>query len=283
MDEPEGDEHARASVLVAPPSILLMVLLAAEAPAERPPIPEPILAESITDIDAPAGGEIEVELNASYLRARQGGAYELEVGPEIEWLATDRLGTMLELFGGREAPPGGPSSNRFGASLGLSWKLLHVFEHDFHLQAEVKGRYPTDLTTEDPGESALPLSIDLLSALRAGRWTLRSSLGVSAGHAPAHVPVRGSVVVLTSLGGSQRNGFWGLEATADGAKVTPFALALDVVPDLTPVGLPFRVGIVGSYSFGAPGSVPWWGAFIRVFFESAREVEFDRRSGLSPG
>jgi hypothetical protein len=51
-----------------------------------------------------------------------------------------------------------------------------------------------------------------------------------------------------------------------------------VVPDLTPIGLPFRVGLVGSYSFGAPATIPSWGVFIRLFIESAREVEFDRRS-----
>jgi hypothetical protein len=156
--------------------------------------------------------------------------------------------------------------------------VLQAFAHDFHVQAEAKGRYPTDLTTADPDESPLPLSLDLLSALRAGRWTLRSSIGVSVGRSSAHVPLRGSAVLLTGFGGSQRNGFWGLEATADGAKAAPFALALDVVPDLTPVGIPFRLGLVGSYSFGAPATIPSWGVFIRLFIESARETEFDRRS-----
>jgi hypothetical protein len=206
VDAPGDDEHARASVFFGPGPTFLLLLLAVEAPPERPPIPEPIFVETITDIDAPEAGEIELEFNSSYIRSRRGGAYELEVGPEIEWLATSRLGTMLELFGGREAAVGAPSSNRFGGSIGLSWKLLHAFEHDFHIQAEVKGRYPTDLATADPAESPLPLSIDLLSALRAGRWTLRNSIGVSVGRAPAHVPLRGSAVVLTGFGSSQRNG-----------------------------------------------------------------------------
>src|SRR5579863_415790 len=265
MDAPGDDEHARVSVCAGQAPTILLLLLAAEAPPERPPIPEPILMETITDIDAPEAGEIEVEFNSSYLRSRRGGAYELELGPEIEWLSTNRLGTMLELFGGREAAADAPSANRFGATAGLSWKLLHAFDHDFHLQAEVRGRYPADLSTADPGESSLPLSIDLLSALRLGRWTIRNSIGVSVGHAPAHVPLRGSAVLLSGFGGSQRNGFWGFEATADGAKVAPFALALDLVPDLTPAGLPFRIGLVGSYSFGAPATVPSWGVFIRVF------------------
>jgi hypothetical protein len=275
MDTPECDEHARGSVSAGPAPVLLLVLVAAEATAERPPIPEPILAETITDIDAPTAGEIELELNSSYLRARRGGAYELEVGPEIEWLATDRLGTMLELFGGRDAAAEEPSTSRFGASVGLSWKLLHAFAQDFHLQAEARGRFPTDLATAAPGESAQPLSTDLLAALRAGRWTFRSSIGVSIGRAPAHVPLRGSAVILTDLGEAQRNGFWGLEATADGAKVAPFALALDLVPDLTRAGLPFRLGLVGSYSFGAPATLPSWGVFIRAFIESRREADLE--------
>jgi hypothetical protein len=276
MDGPTKAEHAPSFVSAGLAPLLL--LLAAEAAPGRPPIPEPILVETITDIDAPAAGEIELELNTSYQRARRGGAYELQVGPEIEWLATNRLGTMVEVFGGREAAAGERSTNRIGASVGISWKLFHAFAHDFHLQAEARGRYPADLTSSDPGESPMPASIDVLSALRAGRWTLRNSVGVSIGRAPAHVPVRGSAVLLTGFGGSQRNGFWGFEATADGARVAPFALALDVVPDLTPIGLPFRIGLVGSYSFAAPATIPSWGVFLRLFIESGREVEYDRRS-----
>jgi hypothetical protein len=263
---------------VSAPIVALLVLAGETPPEQRAPIPEPILVETITDIDAPRAGEIEVELNSSFMRSPEGGAFQLEVGPEIEWLVTDHLGTMLELFGGREADADAPSVNRFGVGAGLSWKLLHDFPHDFHLQAEARGRFPTDLSTTEPGESALPFSVDLLSALRAGRWTVRSSIGVSVGHGAAHLPVQGSAVVLTGFGSSQRHGFWGLEATADGAKVAPFALGLDLVPDLTPAGLPIRVGVVGSYTFGAPATLPSWGAFLRIFIESARENEFDRRS-----
>jgi hypothetical protein len=281
MDDPAKDKHALASVSVAAAPALLIVLLAPEAPPERPPIPEPILVETITDIDAPAAGELELELNSSYLRSRRGGAYELQLGPEIEWLATDHLGVRLELFGGREAAAGAPSSSRAGAAAGLSWKVLHSFVHDFHLQVEAKGRYPTDVATADPGESPLPFSFELLSALRVGGWTIRNSIGVALGRAPAHVPLRGSAALLTGLGRAQRNGFWGLEATADGASVAPFAVALDVVPDLAPIGLPFRIGLVGSYSFGAAATVPSWGLFLRVFVESAREAELDRRATTS--
>ncbi len=239
-------------------------------------MPEPILVETITDIDAPKAGEIEMEVNTSYMRSREGSAYQLEAGPEIEWLVTSHLGTMLELFGGREADANAPSAYRFGVGGGLSWKVLQDFAHDFHLQAEVRGRFPTDLSTTEPGESAQPFSFDLLSGLRLGRWTLRNSVGASVGTTPAHLPIHGSAVILTGFGNSQRHGFWGVEATADGAKVAPFALALDLVPDLGAAGLPFRLGLVGSYTFGAPATLPSWGVFLRLFIESAREVEFDR-------
>jgi len=256
---------------------LLLLLLAAEAAQDRPPIPEPILVESITDIDAPAAGEVELELNSSYLRSRRGGAYELQLGPEIEWLPFDRLGMMLEVSGAREAAAGEAAANHFGAAAGLSWKVLHLFEHDFHVQAEARGRYSAERSASEPGESSSPLSFDLQAALRAGRWTMRSSIGVSIGRAPAHVPLRGSAVVLTPFGSSASHGFWGLEATADGANAAPLALALDLVPDLTPAGLPFRVGLVGSYAFGGPATVPSWGGFLRLFVESERENEHDRR------
>ena len=267
--------------MVLGPSSVVLILLAADLVPERPPIPEPILVETITDIDAHAAGEVEFEFNTLFMRARRGGAYELEVGPEIEWLATDRLGTVLEIFGTREAAAGEASTNQVGATAGLSWKLLHDYPRDFHLQAEVRGRVPFDLEPTDPGEPALPFALDLLSALQLGRWTLRNSIGVSAGGKAAHVPLRGSAVLLTGLGGTQRHGFWGLEVVADGAKIAPLALALDLVPDLTPAGLPFRVGLVGSYSFGGPETVPSWGGFLRIFIESERENEFDRRQPSS--
>ena len=267
-----------AAVSVRALVLLWFLVASANAPPERPPIPEPTLIETISDIDAPAAGEIEYELIASLVHSRQAGAYELEIGPEIEWLATDRLGTFFELSGVREAPAAQPSTNRLQVAGGLSWKLLHDFAHDFHLQAELRGRYPTDLSRTEPGESALPFSLDVLSALRVGRWTLRNSFGASAGGEAAHVPLQGSAVVLTGFTASQRSGFWGIEAMADGAKVAPIALALEVVPDLTSVGLPFRFGLVGSYSFGAPATEPSWGILLRFFVESAREIEFDKRT-----
>ena len=268
-------------MLLGPAQILLLLASATEPSPERPPIPEPILIESITDIDAPAAGELELELNSSFTRSRRGGAYEAQLGPEIEWLATARLGTMLEVFGTREVPAGAAASNRVGVGAGLSWKLLHSFAHDFHLQAELRGRIPADVSTE-PGESPLPLSLDLQSALQAGRWTLRSSIGVSAGGTAAHAPIRGSVVLLTGIGALQRYGFWGFEAIADAANVAPLALALDLVPDFSSVALPFRFGLAGSYSFGAEATVPSWGVVVRLFFESAREVSFAKRQARLP-
>jgi hypothetical protein len=84
---------------------------------------------------------------------------------------------------------------------------------DFHLQGEVDGRLPVDTSTVvEPGESPLPLSFNLRSGLRRGAWTLRNSLGVSAGGQAAHVPLRahGSPGVALSHGlgggaGAHRN------------------------------------------------------------------------------
>jgi hypothetical protein len=261
----------------APAALVLFLLSADETPPERPPIPEPILVETITDIDAHRAGEVEYELNTLYMRSREGGAYELEGGPEVEWLATDRLGTILEVFGSRDAT-GAPPTNHVGVTAGLSWKLLHDFRRDFHLQAEIWGRYPFELETNDPGEQALPFALNLASALQMGRWTLRSTMGVSAGGKAAHVPLQGGAVLLTGLGGSQGDGFCGLEIVADGAKLAPLTLAFDLVPDLTRAGLPFRVGVVGSYAFGAPQTVPSWGVFLRIFVESERENDFAHRA-----
>ena len=64
-----------------------------------------------------------------------------------------------------------------------------------------------------------------------------------------HAPVHGSLAVLAGFDGTERFGFWGVEADADGARRDPVVVALDVVPDLTPLGLPFALA-GPSFTFG---------------------------------
>jgi hypothetical protein len=209
------------------------------------------------------------------MRSRLGGAFDLQLGPEVELLLPYRIGIKVEPFFERAAGAGASPSNSGGVGGGLSWKLLHDFEHDFHLQAEAVGVYPAEASHYvQPGESPLPFTLDLHSGFRRGFLTLRDSVGVAAGGASAHLPLRGSAAFLIDLEPSGRFGFWGVEVEADGARPNPVVVALDLVPNLTPSGLPFAVGFVLPYSVGADGHAPSYGFFLRLLIESGRERDY---------
>lgn len=243
-------------------------------------MPEPILTESVTDLDGTEAGELEFELNASTLRARRGGAYLHQGSLEVEWLVTKRLGLRIEPLASRGRDPGAvEAKTEAGASAGVSWKLFQDFAHDFHVQIEALGRVPWDQTSiiAQPGDPELPFVLDVRTGARAGWLTVRSGLGVGAGGSSAHAPVRASLALLTNFEASGRFGFWGIELDADAARDDPFVLALNIVPDLTPTGLPFRVGLALPWNLvGISSAEPGLGIFVRVFFVSGRESEFGR-------
>jgi len=241
----------------------------------RQPIPEPLLAETITDIDGREAGELELELNGLNWRALRGGAQKWQASLEGEFLVTARLGLRLEALYQRGRPVDTDGVRPIGASAGASWKLLHDFRRDLHLQAEVAFRYPSDTAIAvEPGESPLPLVADLRAAWRRGRWTLRGSVGVGAGTAAAHAPFRGTVGVFAPLGPSERYGFWGIEMDGDAARRTPAVLALNLVPNLEPLRLPFRIGLALPWAIGARETEPSVGIFVRIFVESGREIAY---------
>jgi hypothetical protein len=247
---------------------------AGEPDAVRSPIPEPIFGETVTDIDGTEAGEIEVELNGSVLRALHGGAYSLDGSVELEWLVTRRLGLRLEPSVARDAV-GGPPGDAAGVSGGLSWKLFQDFQHDFHVDLEVLGRVPWDsLTIAQPGDPAQPLAVDLRAALRLDWLTLRGGVGVGAFGQSDHVPLRAGLAALAPFESSGRFGFWGVELDADGARSAPVVCALNLVPNFTPAGLPFRIGLALPWTIGERDDRPSVGVFLRLFYESEREIEF---------
>lgn len=258
---------------------------ATNARAEEAPLPEPILSETVTDIDGDEAGEYELELNAASFRARRGGAYELQTSIEFEWLVTRHLGIRLEpAFGRTRLGPSAPT-NEVGGSAGLSWKLLQNYAKSFHLQAEVLGRLPWEETAAvQPGDPASPLAIDLRAAYRVGALTLRGSVGLGLGGDMEHGPIRASLGVLFPFEASGRFGFWGVETDIDGDRQNPFLVALNIVPDFTPLGLPFRFGLAVPWSIAARDHEPSLGVLVRLFYVSAREMQFGKgASSKSPG
>jgi hypothetical protein len=246
----------------------------------RPPIPEPLLAETVTDVDGAEAGEFEVEANGVSMRSRKGGAYTESASVEAEWLATRRLGLRLEPTAGATRERGSELAKKdVGASAGLSFKLLQDFEHDFHLQAEGLGRLPWEKSlVVQPGDPEMPLALDLRAALRSGVVTLRGSAGYGFGHDPAHVPARGSFAVLAPFEQGGRLGFWGFEADVDGARARPVVCAIDIVTSLASLGLPLRLGLAVPWVVGERSRTPSLGLMVRLFFESDRENAFSAGS-----
>src|SRR2546425_5121584 len=66
----------------------------------RAKMPEPLLTESITDLDGARAGEVEVDVNGLVLR-RTSAVRQWQTSVEVEWRALERLGLALDLGVGR--------------------------------------------------------------------------------------------------------------------------------------------------------------------------------------
>lgn len=252
----------------------------AEEVVERPPLPEPVLTESVTDIDAAEGGELELALNAYSLVPRTGNARAAQTSVEAEYRLTRLLGVRVEPSISRLRAPGAlDAENELGVGGAVALTLLHDFAHDFHLQAELSGRTP-GLRGRDAGrsselnEAALPYDVALRAAWRVGRFTFRPGLGAEAGGASAHAPLRASFAVLTGLDDAARLGFVGLEADADFARRAPLVLAPNLVADLTPLDVPFRLALALPLFVGVDRALPFSGVYLRLLFVSDREAAY---------
>jgi hypothetical protein len=249
----------------------------------RPPLPESLLTESATDVDATERGEVEIEANLATLGARRGGARATLASLELEWRVLLPVGLRVEPSYAHVVDAGGVSSRDvFGASGALAFALFHDFEHDAHLQGELLGRFPRD---EDrgagfqAGDTELPYAADLVGAVRRDRLTLRATVGAEAGRAPAHAPLHTDVALLTGFVREERFGFFALEARVDWARQTPFVLAPEIVADATPLAVPLRLGVALPWNVGASGTTPSYGLFVRLMLLTSREAEYGRTGG----
>ena len=263
-----------AALTTALGALVAVPAAAAEPDEGREPVPEPVLAETVTDIDGTDVGELELEINGALLRALRGGRYAIDGSLEVEWLVARRLGIRVEPTLSRDADDV-PGETAAGISGGASWKLVQDFERQLHVQAEVLARLPWEASPiVQPGDPARPLAFDVRAAFRRGVLTLRGSAGVGVFGQAEHVPLRASFAALLPFEGSGRFGFWGIELDGDGARTAPVVAALDVVPNFAPAGLPFRIGLAVPWAVGERGDRPSTGLFLRIFYESAREIEF---------
>jgi hypothetical protein len=245
----------------------LLLLLAAAR------MPEPLLGESITDIDGVEAGELEIDLTGLGLH-RSGGGALYRSSLEAEWRALSRLGLALDL--GLVTPPGaGGVSQAVSARASAAVILLHDLQRDLHVMAEASARLLEAEGPEgelEPGEGALPFSLGLRAGVRTGPVTLRGFLGAGLGAGSAHlVPVRAQAAVLRELGDGGRWGFFGLELDGDWARRSPALIAPNLVLDGTPLGVPLKLGLALPWSPMARDGEPAWGVMVRLIFEVDRD------------
>jgi hypothetical protein len=254
----------------------------AAAASERAPLPESILTESATDIDADEAGELEFEANLSRVGARTGGAFATLASVELEWRALRRVGLRLEPAYAHVTPSGATRGRDvFGFGGALAFGLWHDFQRDQHLQLELLARTADHGPGPvfDPGESELPAALDLVGAQRFGRFTLRATAGAEAGGQFAHAPAHTDLCLLTGIANDARFGYVGLELRADWASPAPLVLAPEVISDLVPLALPLRIGLALPFNIGTSAAAPSYGLFLRVILLTEREQrsESDRR------
>jgi hypothetical protein len=240
----------------------------AEEPLRRP-LPESLLTESTTDIDAREAGELEVELNVAKAAARTGGAGATLISFEIEWRALTEVGLRFEpsysRVTNREASSRGDS---FGLSGALAFGLWHDHACECHLQGELLGRTPEGANARvfEPGEPELPVAADLLAAVRRGRWTVRATIGAEAGGAFAHAPLHTDVALLTGIVSDEHFGFVVIDMRADWAREAPIVFAPEIVADTTPLNLPFRLGVALPINVGVEPTRTSYGLFLRLMW-----------------
>jgi hypothetical protein len=235
---------------------LLLTALGSPVRAEvRPPVarpvrakmPEPLLTESITDLDGSEAGEVEIDVNGSALR-RTIGVRQWQGSVEVEWRALERLGFSLDLGVGRVLD--GAARPVMSVRPAASWVLMHWQPLDFHVMAEVSARISQDATedVQDPGDGALPFSGGFRFGIRQGWLTVRTFLGAGAGGHSAHaVPLRAQAAVLAEFGREGRLGFAGFEIDADWARRTSLTVAPNLILRGAHLHVPFDLGI----------AVPW--------------------------
>jgi hypothetical protein len=259
--------------LAALPTYSAASELAPRWAAAKTRMPEPLIGESITDLDRAQAGELELDLTGA-LRPSTATSTALWAGSlEAEWGATERLGLALEL-GLSNAGEGGGSRGSTEPSLraAASWALLHDSALDLHLQAEATVRLLRESDAEvgrlvDPGNSLLPVSFGFRGGIRQSIWTIRGAIGGAAGGHSSHlVPLRGDLALFGEFRCGGPCGFAGLELDADWSWRDPFVLAPTLVLDGARFHLPFRFGVAVPLALSAERSGA--AVFLRMIYEA---------------
>jgi hypothetical protein len=242
--------------------------LAVEQQPRRDAIAEPLVGETVTDIDADEVGEVEVDLTlvgGSRYDRTSFGSGELEAEAKL----TSRIGVSIsiDLAGDQKSAVGA-----VGLRLGASCALLHDRAHDFHLQLEAAARvFETDLAADAARiDDAAPYEVGLRAAWRRGAFTTRWGLGVSIGGAKP-VPLWLDVALLGEWGRRGRRSFAGLEVLNDWSSNIPFTAIPEVAVGFQIGDTPLRVGVGMPVTVGYRSSDLSLGALLRLMLELDRD------------
>lgn len=258
--------------------VLLVMVVSNPASAQLPsgtvhhPMPEPLIAETVTDIDGDSKGELEFDVTSTFARSRQTGADGVTIQAETEWRATRRLGLSLEVDADRARTSGeSPREANFSGSLAASWILLHDFARDMHLQLEVGARIGAGEKDDSlaPGALELPYSTVLRFGRRWDRWTLRFGAGVSFGNGTSLVGALALFRETVSKAG--RQSYYGIEINANTSRRRPLEMDPEVVFTF-PIGpTPPHFGAAILWSPDHAGSGSSVGALLRLIVEIDRD------------
>jgi hypothetical protein len=242
----------------------------------RSPLPEAVLTESATDIDAVEAGELEWEANAEVLGARRGGLRTATASLEVEWRVFEELGLRLEPSF-EQFSNGTESQHDAGIAAALAFGLFHDFERDEHLQLEVLA-HTTDTAEHgfETSDAELPGAVDLVGAVRRGRFTLRGTVGAEAFGPVARAPLHTDLALLTGFLSDEEYGFLGLDVRADWTRPRPLVVAPEVVANVSPLGVPLLLSVALPYNVGAPATAESFGLLLRLTLLSERETAVRR-------
>jgi hypothetical protein len=268
---PVSSRGAAASALV----LAAVALLAGPAGAveveprnRREAIAEPLVGETVTDIDAEEVGEVEVDLTllgASRYDRTSFGSGELEAEAKL----TSRIGVSIavELAGDQKSAVGAA-----GLRLAASCALFHDRAHDVHLQLEAAARvFESDLLAEPTRiDDAAPYEVGLRAAWRRGAFTSRLGLGLSIGGVES-VPLWFDVALLGEWGRHGRRSFAGLELLTDWSSNVPLTAIPEVAVGFQLGDVPLRIGVGMPLAVGYRWGDLSVGALLRVMLELDRD------------
>lgn len=199
-------------------------------------MPEPILVESITDLDTQQAGELELEVGTSTLTKHGSWATRLEA----EWRVTGRLGLMLEAG---VSTLDRPTPN---IRAGASFAAFHYDELGLHGQflafATLNGNEADDPLL-DPAEPGTDFALGAHAGWHRNWWTVRAELTAGFGGHVSHLPLRANVALLAG----NHLVFFGVESLLDFARFDPWTIAAEAELREELGGLSVRLALAVPY------------------------------------